>query len=315
MRICSFVPSATEIVYALGLGDQLVGVTHECVYPPAAAAKPKLISTVIDQDRLSSREIDAAVREAIQTGRSLYRVDEAALRDARPDLIITQSLCEICAIDTAVVARALSVLPSTPEILTLHPHTLEEILADVGRVGDAAGCRAEAARVVAGLRERLARVQALVGASPAPGVVCLEWLEPLMGSGHWVPEQVAWAGGRELLGQAGVPSRYVTEEQVAAAAPDVAVLMPCGFPLPRIEAELGHVLEAPWWAALPAARTGRVFVVDGPAYFNCSGPRVVDGVELLAGLLHPVRCGALGPAGGARRLNPSGALAKSGGTG
>lgn len=298
MRICSLLPSGTEILYALGLGDQVVGVSHECDYPPEARQKPRVIRTAIDSEYASSEAIDQAVRASLARAEPLYQIDTDALSRARPDLIVTQELCEVCAIDEREVSEALRRLPYRPQVVSLHPHTLEELLAEIPLVGERTGRRREAERLVASLRERIARVrECLSGITERPRVFCLEWLAPPMASGHWVPEMVELAGGTEVLGRAGEPSRYVTGEAIASAEPDVVVLMPCGFSIERTRAELSLVTGQPWWGALPAVRRGRVTLVDGPAYFNRPGPRLVDGIELLAGLLHPDRCGGLIPPG------------------
>ncbi len=295
MRICSLLPSATEIVFALGLGDELVGVSHECEYPPSARQKPTVIHSTLHQEGpLSSLGIDRAVQASLRERRSLYQVDEALLHSLQPDLIITQALCDVCAIETVQVARLAHALPSRPAVLSLHPHTLSEALEDLRRIGDATGRRAQADALVRTLHQRLERVRTLVAKTTyRPRVFCLEWLEPPMASGHWVPEMVEVAGGQEVLGRAGVPSRYVTWPEIADARPEVLILMPCGFPIERTRQELSVVTAQPLWTSLPAVRAGRVYLANGPAYFNCSGPRLVDGVELLAGIFHPQQCGDL----------------------
>jgi len=296
MRICSLLPSATEILYALGLGEAIVGVSHECDYPAQARSKPCLVRTAIDQDRMSSGDIDRAVRAALTAHRSLYEVDIEALRRARPDLVITQSLCDVCALDASAALSALRALNPPPRVVTVHPHSLEGLFQDIRTIGHATNRNAEAGGLVRGLLERMERVRARIPAdAPSPAVFCLEWLDPPMASGHWVPEQVARAGGRDVLGRAGAPSRYVTWEEVVAAAPQILVLMPCGFPIERTRRELSILTSQSWWQALPAVRDGRVYLVDGPSYFNRSGPRLIDGIELLAGLFHPEQCGDLLP--------------------
>ncbi len=304
MRICSFVPAATEMLYALGLGPQVVGVSHECDFPPEAAAKPSIVRTWIDSETLSSAEIDRAVQTALAQRRSLYEIDVERLHALQPDLIVTQALCEVCAVDTASIESAVQRLSIQPRALALHPHTLDEALDDIRRVGEVTGRRAEAEALRQALHERLARIRARIAAATTrPRVFCLEWLEPPMASGHWVPEQVEAAGGVEVLGRAGAPSRYVTGDEIAAAEPDVLMLMPCGLSIPRMRMELQAVARQPWWEGLPAVRRGNVHLVDGSAYFNRSGPRLVDGIELLARLLRPDTCGDLGPAGAAERLD------------
>lgn len=296
MRICSFLPSGTEILYALGLGDAVVGVSHECDYPPDARHKPIVVRTVIDAERASSEEIDQAVRASLARRESLYQVDVEALRRARPDLIVTQELCDVCAVDATQVTAALRSLPCQPQTVSLHPHTLEESLEDIRRIGEATGRRDDADALWRSCRERLARLRdRLSGITHRPRVFCLEWLRPLMASGHWVPEMVELSGGRELLGRVGEVSRVVTADEVAAARPERLVLMPCGFSIERTRSELSLVTSQPWWETLPAVRDRQVYLVNGPAYFNRPGPRLIDGVELLAGLFHPETCADLIP--------------------
>lgn len=305
MRICSFVPSATAILYALGLGDDLVGVSHACVDPPAARRKARVIRTVISQERASSAAIDRAVRGSLARGSSLYRVDLPLLRRLRPDLVLTQKLCEVCALSDARAERALSALPARPQVLALHPHTIEEMLEEIRLIGERTGRVERADTLIHEFRARLWRVRERLGrVTRRPRVFCLEWIEPPMAAGHWVPEMVERAGAREILGRAGAPSRRVTWKEIAAAAPEVLVLMPCGFPIARTRRELPRLTAQPAWVTLPAVRAGRVYLVDGPAYFNGAGPRLIDGIELLAGLCHPDRCRALMPATGVEPLEP-----------
>ena len=304
MTICSLLPSATEMLFALGLGEQVVGVSHECDFPPEARRKVRVIDTVIRQEALSSDAIDQAVREALQRRAGLYRIDVDRLRALAPDLIVTQELCDVCAVDTATVAGALGALTPQPTIISLHPHTMQEMLEDIARLGEATGRAGQAQRVVQELRARLAHVQRLIAQAPAPRVACLEWLKPLMACGHWVPQQVEMAGGREVLGRTGRPSRYVQWEQVRAADPDIVILMPCGFSIERTTRELALVRDLPGWNELRAVGRQAVYLVNGPAYFNRSGPRLVDGVECLAALLHPDLAHALMPQGAAQRMEP-----------
>ena len=285
MRICSLLPSATEICYALGLGGDVVGVSHECDYPPDASRKPRVIRTVIDQDRQTSGEIHAAVRASVEQGTGLYEVDEPLLRGLVPDLILTQKLCDVCAVTDHQLARVLAGLPSRPGIISLHPHSLDDMLAEIRLIGERTGREREAAALICRFRERLARISERRAGRPRPRVFCLEWLDPLMAAGHWVPEMVDLAGGEEVVGRAGAPSRVVAPEEVVAARPDVVLVMPCGFPVERARRELAVVTGQPWWLGLPAAAAGRVHVVDGPAYFNRCGPRAVEGVELVEELL------------------------------
>jgi iron complex transport system substrate-binding protein len=234
----------------------------------------------------------------MQRHESLYRFNEDVLRDANPDLIVTQELCEVCAIDAAQVSDAVRVLSRRPKLVSLHPHTLSQMLEEIRLVGDLTDRREEAEQLVGKLTERIEAVKRLVAGRPKPRVFCLEWLKPSMASGHWVPEQVELAGGHEVLGQAGQPSRYVTWDEIAAAQPEVLLLMPCGFSIERTRRELPVLEQEPVWRTLPAVRNRQVYLVNGPAFFNRSGPRLVDGIELLAGLLHPERCEGLMPCEG-----------------
>ena len=303
MKICSFLPSATEIVYALGLGNQLVGVSHECDFPPEARQKPRVVTTTIKQNETSSAEIDQRVQTCLRTGESLYQLDLSRLRELQPDVVITQELCQVCAIDASQVLNQLRDLPHQPKIISLHPHTLAEALEDIRIIGQEIGQLEAATTFIKTLTQRVERVRSFVEDVPnQPRVFCLEWLEPPMACGHWVPEMVEMAGGIEVLGRAGEQSRYVTWPEIVEAKPEVIVLMPCGFPIERTKRELSIVTSRPEWRDLPAVRNGQVYVVDGPAYFNCSGPRLIDGIELLAGLLHPDRCRDLIPQGSAERL-------------
>lgn len=302
MKICSLLPTATEILFSLGLGDDVVGVTHECDYPPEARQKRCVVRTVIEQDRMSSDEIDRTVRAALRSGGSLYQVDVDALRELAPDLLVTQELCEVCAIDTEHVMRSLATLPSRPEILSLHPHTLQDIFRDIRLIGAQTGRGQEAEDLVRRLQDRMARVQDLVADLPRPRVICVEWLEPLMACGHWVPEQVALAGGQEVFSRAGEQSRVVEWPQIREADPDALILMPCGFSIARTRQELSLLTSLSGWEALRAVQSRHVWLVNGPAYFNQSGLRLVDGIEVLAGLLHPDRAGHLVPSGAVEPL-------------
>jgi iron complex transport system substrate-binding protein len=290
MRIASLLPSATEIVYALGLGEALVGRSPECDHPPEAAAVPLIGRSVLDAARRESAEIDRIVRTNLHDGGSLYHLDEDRLREARPDLILTQGLCRVCAASVEEVAAAAATLVPSPKVLSLDPTTVDEVLDAIRFVGAATGREARARDVVAALRERMDRVRtAVADVDERPRVVCLEWLDPPFAAGHWVPEMVARAGGVEGLGRPGLPSRRVSWEDVVASAPEVVVLMPCGFDVARIEEEMERVIARPEWKDLPAVGRGEVYLVNASAYFNRPGPRIVDGIEILASLLHPDR--------------------------
>lgn len=288
MRIVSLLPAATEICFALGIGDSVVGVSPECDFPPAALERPALSRAFLDYDGLSSAETSRFVGARVAAGHALYAIDEAALRDAAPDLILTQGLCDVCAPSFGDVRDVAARLPSTPNILSLDPHRLEDILGDVLRVGRACGSEEAGFAVVAGLRERIARVAArTVRTEGRPRTLCLEWLDPLFVAGHWVPEIVRLAGGEDVLGRPGDKSFRIDEKEIAVAAPEVAVLMPCGYHVDRVSKEAASLTSRPFWRDLPAARRDRVWIVDGSSYFNRPGPRVVDGLEILAHVLHP----------------------------
>jgi iron complex transport system substrate-binding protein len=282
VRIVSLVPAATEIACALGAGPDLVAVTHDCDFPPEVRALPRVTRSTIAPGS-TSREIDDAVREAQRRGESTFHLDGDALAAAKADVVLGQTLCEVCAVTLSQVPRAAA------PVVPLDGGSLEGIFVDIARVGEALGRAREAAALVASLHARIERVRALVADAPRPRVACLEWLDPLFNAGHWVPEQVAHAGGEDVLGTAGVPSVDVPLERLIAADPDVIVLMPCGFDAERAVQEYPPLASDPRWRELRALRAGECYAVDGNAYFSRPGPRVVDGIELLASLLHPDR--------------------------
>ena len=302
MRIVSLLPSATEIVCALGLSEALVGVTHECDYPPVARTRPIVTRSLLDHDGTTSEEIDQTVSQQIQDGLSLYELDRALLAQIAPDLVLTQALCDVCAVAYGDVERAIRDISAAsdalaPRVLSLEPTDLEDILATIGYVGAAAGVAPRAAALVSELRIRIERVRARTAlAERRPRVACLEWISPTFGPGHWLPELIELAGGRPGLGVAQKESRRVAWDDVIAFAPEVIVVTPCGFDLRRTVAEAERVLPSRnGWTALPAVRQGRVYAVDGNAYFSRPGPRIVDSLELLAELIHPELCAGWGP--------------------
>lgn len=287
MRIVSLLPSSTEICFALGLGSSLVGVTHECDFPPQARYKTVMTRSLLDLDGQSPGEIDRHVRAALHQGSSLYALDQDALRRARPDVILTQELCEVCAVAYQQVLDAARILPGRPTVLSLEPLTLADVLRSFADVGQVTGARERAAELVRGLWARLDAVRGAVAGRPRPRVVCLEWADPLMVAGHWVPDQVDAAGGIDVLGEPGGRSRVISPEELRAAQAEVVLVMPCGYRLEESAAQLGSIAQTTGWAGLPAARAGQVYAVDGSWYFNRPGPRVVDGIEMLARILHP----------------------------
>ena len=284
----SLLPSATEIVYLLGLDSQLTGVSHECDYPPAALGKRKIIKPAFDGSGLRSQEIDARVRASLEHGEGIYQIDLEALQAADPDIILTQELCDVCAAPYQDVLEAAAKLSRKPEVLSLDPKCLEDVLRDVERVGEATGRLTQAQDAVKLLRKRIENVRVHASkASIRPTVVCLEWLDPLMASGHWIPEMVSVAGGKDPLGNLGTPARRVAWEQILSCAPEILILMPCGFAVDRVLDETHLLQKLSGWDGLPAVQRGRVFAVNGHAYYSRSGPRLVDALEILAHLVHP----------------------------
>jgi iron complex transport system substrate-binding protein len=280
MRIASLVPSSTEMLYALGLGDHVVAVTHECDYPPEASFKPHLTRSVIPEG-LPPAEIDAAVRERTGRGQSLYELDETALHELDPTLIVTQAVCDVCAVSFEDVRAVAERLPSQPQVLSLDPSTIGEVLADVPRLAEAAQAGDAGSRLAEDAAARLDRVGEAVAGAPRPRVAALEWLDPVFVGGHWVPQMIELAGGADVLGLPGEKSRTAGWEEVAAGAPEVVVVMPCGYDLDGAHEAAGAYLDR----LRPLG--ARVVSVDAAAYFSRPGPRLVDGVELLAHLLHP----------------------------
>ncbi|RMH36932.1 MAG: cobalamin-binding protein [Nitrospirae bacterium] len=290
MRIVSFLPSATEIACALGLREQLVGITHECDYPETVRTLPVVVRSAIDIVDRTPEQIDHAVREALRQGQSLYVVDEALLRELEPDVILTQDLCQVCAPSGNEVGRVLAHLPRAPRIVWLRPQCLEDILCSILEVGEVVGVHDRSVALVQGLRDRIDVLrQRLARVPERPRVCCLEWVSPLYSAGHWMPELIALAGGESLCAESGKPSERIRWEDVREAAPDVLIVSPCGFDLERSVWQAGVLTRYPGWEALPAVRNRRVYAVDANSYFARPGPRVVDGAELLASLLHPDR--------------------------
>ena len=290
MRVCSLLPSATEMLFAMGAGEDVVGVTFECDYPAEALERPRVVSSHMPEG-LSPAEIDALVSATGAEGKSLYFADFEMLERLAPELIVLQDLCHVCAIDSPTLARDLSRLPSRPRVVSLNASSLEGIFREIEMLGEATG-HAEGARSLAeGLRARVERVrQSVAGDVRRPRVLCLEWLEPLFQGGHWVPEMVEIAGGEAVLATPAEKSVRVTWEQVAASQPDIVVVMPCGYHLADTvaqfrEMEAGFPAE---WRELPAVRERRVYAVDGSAYFSRPGPRVVDGLEILRAIVSGV---------------------------
>jgi iron complex transport system substrate-binding protein len=302
MRIVSLLPSATEILFALGLGDSVVGVTHECDFPPDAAKKPPLIKPRVDP-HAPPAEIDRQVSELVQRGVSIYAVDADLLSSLKPDLIVTQDLCHVCAASPDDLATALTRLPRQPRVLTLTPHSLGDVWQDIIRVGDATGTTREAQKLGAELQAKVSAVESAVkSATYRPRVLCLEWLDPYYVGGHWVPEMVAKAGGEDVLGRAGEPSFKVSADDVAGSGAGTILVMLCGYDAARNAAEFSRTQLPQSWRNLPALREVRVFAVDANSYFSRPGPRLAEGLQILAHLLHPDLFASQSPDGAFQKL-------------
>jgi iron complex transport system substrate-binding protein len=292
-RIVSLLPSATEIVCALGLENDLFGVTHECDFPLSVVGKPVLTASRISHETMSSLEIDHAVRSQLDGHGSIYDLNEKLLHDLLPDLVITQELCDVCAVNFKMVQEAARVFEGDLQIVSLEPNTISDIFRNIETVARLAGCEERGGKVVAALKRRLTAVSDRIKENATrPRTLMLEWLEPMFAPGHWVPEQVAAAGGDPAFGRAGQPSLTTTIEEVAEYAPEVIVLIPCGYYIHDILRQLPQTAFDPAWFELPAMKNDQVWAVDATSYFSRPGPRVVDGVEILAKILHPEIFGA-----------------------
>jgi iron complex transport system substrate-binding protein len=285
MRIVSLVPNGTEILFALGAGGQVVGVSHECDYPEEARTRPVLTGSALTPG-MTAAEVDAAVSAQVGNGLSLYTLDEARIAELAPDVIVTQELCPVCAVSTEQVDGAVRPLPRCPEVVSLDPRTLEDVFADIRRVGEITGREKEAAELLANLERRLDAVRAAVAGRPRPRVLALEWLDPPFAGGHWVPEMIGIAGGEDVIAKPGDHSARLTWERVAAADPDVIVVMPCGFDEAGARAQIATVADHPGWRSLRAVREGGVHPVDANGCFSRPGPRLVDGIERMAEIFH-----------------------------
>jgi iron complex transport system substrate-binding protein len=295
MRIVSFLPSATEVVYALGLGNELVGVTHECDYPPEAGSKPVVVRSAIDTRGVDPQEVDRAVSRLLRSGESLYLVDEEVLKRLAPDLILTQNLCQVCAPSGNEVERVLKLFAPPPQVQFLTPHSLSEIFENVRQVGEVTGRTRQALELVDRLQTRVKVVERKASGLSRPRVFCMEWLSPPYTAGHWMPELVELAGGVDGLAVKGEDSTRVTWERISDYAPEILVLSPCGFHLNEALQQAHLLTLYPGWTELPAVQRGRVYAVDANSYFARPGPRIVDGLELLAALFHPEQFTWSGP--------------------
>jgi len=288
MRIVSLLSAATEIVAALGMIDQLAGVSHECDYPPEVNSKPRVTRCPIYGAGLSSNAVDRWVSETLAAGGDLYTLDVELLRELAPDVILTQQLCEVCSISAATVTRALATLPRAPRMIELSPNCLADILQDIGRVAEALDVQDRGEALVTSLNARVDFVRDRTSqAASRPMCFLMEWIDPPYCSGHWSPELVALAGGHDPLGRPGADSTRVSWESVLQARPEVIVAACCGWSVERTQQDLPILEACPGWNSLPAVRAGRVHVVDGSAYFSRHGPRIADSLEILAEILHP----------------------------
>jgi iron complex transport system substrate-binding protein len=283
MRIVSLVPSATEMLFALGLGADLIAVTHECDYPPAAAQLPKVTKDVLPHG-LTSAEIDAAVKERTLAGESIYELDAEALNELGPDLIVTQALCSVCAVSYNDVRAIAEEIDTQPLVISLDPHTVGEVLGDARTLAKATNRKDAAVQLINEASARIDRIRVAVKGARRPRVAALEWLDPPFAAGHWTPQLLEYAGGEDVLGFAGEPSEERSWAEVAAAQPDIVIVMPCGY-----DAEIAHREAEMHRDELAAVGAGEVVAVDAAAYFSRPGPRIVDGLELLASILHPER--------------------------
>ncbi len=284
MRVVSLLPSATEILFAIGAGDRIVGVTHECDFPPAARTLPALTSSLLPGDATTPASIDRHVRANVHAGSSLYALDEQRLAALEPDLIVTQELCAVCAVSYEIVAQAAKRLRGDPRVVSLEPSTLEDVYANIAWVGELVGTSAGAASLIGLLRAREAILHAMT-AGARPRTLVLEWTDPPMSGGHWTPGLVELAGGTPILANPGANSQTLDWNAITAADPDVIIVVPCGYDLERAR-EAAVALDAnPAWRALRAVRSGRAYAMDGNAYVNRPGPRLLDSAELFAGAI------------------------------
>jgi iron complex transport system substrate-binding protein len=308
MRICSFLPSATEIVYALGLQDHLYGVSFECDYPPEARHKPKVVRSLFEHidPPLSSGKISQIIGQRLQEGLGIYEVDLEVLQAAEPDLLLSQAICEVCAVSSRQVTECSLRLAKTPQILSLDPQCIGDVLTDIQRVAAATGTGARGEEIVAGLQSRIAAVaERAAQATTRPRVLHLEWAEPVMCGGHWVPEMIDMAGGINCFGDKHTGSFRLDWDAVVESQPEIIILMLCGYTVQRSLEDVPLLAAKPGWDDLPAVRHNQIFVMDAGAYTSRSGPRLVQGLEIIAEILHPeLFSGCIPPDGAARIEGP-----------
>jgi iron complex transport system substrate-binding protein len=289
MRIVSFLPSATETLYELGAGNQIVGVTHECKYPPQASKKPRVIRSSFDPSQMTGLDIDNKIVELMHSGKDIYIVDEKTLKQVWPDLIVAQGLCEVCSPFTKEIDRAVRLLGDRrPDVLVLDPHDLDDILVSIMDVAEKIGKVSEGRKLVASLQKRIDMVRSrMTEVKHRPKVLCVEWINPLFTAGHWVPQMVEYGGGINCLSSAGEPSRRMEIDEVVKLDPDIIVLMPCGFDIKQTMKELQVLATNEKWKSIQAVKTGNIYSVNANAYFSKPGPRIVVGLEIMAKILHP----------------------------
>jgi len=274
-------PSATELVYALGCQDMLFGVTHECTHPVEAASKPQVIKSALDTGLMSSAEIDAKVR---QCGQNIFKLDINLLQEIMPDVILVQDACKVCAAHATHINEALDALPCKPLIHSMDPHSIEDILDDIITLAEILGVRARGAHICATLKERICKIDSSDG---RPSVLALEWLDPLFTSGHWIPEMIKAAGGKNLISRTGERSREMTIQEAVDADADIILLMPCGFDATRATSEYKILRSNDIWQSQRAVQNGNVYALDASSYFSKPSIRTIDGIEILAGIIHP----------------------------
>ena len=285
-RIVSFLPSATEVLYQIGAGDQIVGVTHECKFPEPARKKPRVINSSFDPTKMNSKEIDNKITELMKAGGDVYVVDDKRLKVAKPDLIVAQGICEVCSPFTKEIQRAISILDYEPDILILDPKDLYDILKTIMIVAERVGRIKEGKKLVASLQNRIDNIRT-ISKQIKPKILCLEWVDPFFTAGHWIPQMVEIAGGINGLGSSGKPSYRIDMDDIINFDPDKIILMPCGFDIDRTLTEFKHAKISNEWKSLRAVQNNEVFAVDAGAYFSKPSPRTITGIEILAKIIHP----------------------------
>ncbi|HEX2067277.1 MAG TPA: cobalamin-binding protein [Nitrososphaeraceae archaeon] len=285
-RIVSFLPSATEVLYEIGAGDQIFGVTHECKFPESAKRKPKVINSSFDPAKMNSKEIDNKIVELMQSGRDIYVIDDRILKEAKPDLIVAQGVCEVCSPFTKEIKRAISILDYKPDVLILDPHDLDDILISIMDVAERVGRIKEGRKLVVSLQNRIDSIR-IRPKENKPKVLCIEWIDPFFAAGHWIPQMVEIAGGINGLGSYGKPSYRIGIDEIIKFDPDKIILMPCGFDIDRTLIEFEQAKISNKWKSLQAVQNNEIFAVDAGAYFSKPSPRTITGLEILAKIIHP----------------------------